>query len=109
MFPQYKGKETENPYIQGMSKLLNERAVGDNPMAGIVSKLYAHALEANDKLNTANQTIAQLQQNQVAPTQNPTDDDINTGGAPEQKDPDSISEVEKLFQMEAGRAQEEYA
>jgi len=98
-FPQYKDS-ADNKHIKAINQVLAQKQVADNPMAGLFSKLYAHAMETQGKVNALTAENSTLKQNQKPATENPTDADINTGVTEDGRQAaaeDNIGDIEKQF------------
>lgn len=96
-FPQYEGV-TDNQYINSMQALLKEKQVDNNPMAGVFSKLYAYAMEVQDKYNASLSEIETLKQNQKPATENPTESEINTTKPVATPSEDTLDNVMDAFE-----------
>lgn len=94
MFPDYKGKETSNDHIKKISAFFDKQGLSSNPLSGMFAKLYAFAMEAQAKAEKASADLAVALKNQKPPTQQPTDDDINTSVP---KAPPSRSKAEETL------------
>lgn len=101
-FPQYAGEEfAKNEDAQTLQKVLTSYGLQNDRMAGMVTKLYAFALEQTRRVQELEKAGEVTKAKAAAPKNGPTGDEINKGNSNKTLAPDDIPFNPKAFEQYA--------